>query len=162
MLALQLVRPEDEGEVLAFERDNRTYFTRSINDRGDSFFDEYPERHRELMAEQDAGTAAFYLAVDDQGAVVGRFNLYRMSDATADVGYRVAERVSGKGVATSGVRALCRLARDDLGLSTLTATTSDANVASQRVLVKAGFTYVEPIEVAGRPGALFSIELAVL
>jgi ribosomal-protein-alanine N-acetyltransferase len=111
------------------------------------------------MAEQEAGTSAFYVSLDEQGALAGRFNLYRISDGTAEVGYRVAERVSGRGVATSGVLALCRIAREDFGLSTLTAATGNENVASQRVLIKAGFTYVEPTEVAGRPGMLFDLDL---
>ena len=162
MIQLQLVSRGHEAAVFAFERANRTYFTKSINDRSDAFFEQYPERHRELMTEQEAGTSAFYVSVDDQSAVVGRFNLYRISDGTAEVGYRVAERVSGRGVATSGVQALCRIAHEDLGLSSLTGSTSFENVASQHVLLKAGFAYVEPIEVAGRPGMLFQIDLLAL
>ncbi len=131
MFQLQLVGPEHEAEVLAFEIANRSYFTKSINDRGDPFFQQYSERHRELLAEQEAGTGAFYVSVDDHGAVIGRFNLYRASGGKAEVGYRVAERVTGHGVATSGVRMLCRNAREDFELSTLTAATSDENVASQ-------------------------------
>jgi ribosomal-protein-alanine N-acetyltransferase len=162
VLELQVVSSQHEAAVLAFEIDNRAYFTKSINDRGDSFFEQYSERHRELMAEQRAGTSAYYVSVDEHSAVVGRFNLYRISDGTAEVGYRVAERVSGHGVATSGVRRLCRIAREDFGLSTLTAATSSENVASQRVLLKAGFVYVEPAEVAGRPGMLFDADFGTL
>ena len=90
---------------------------------------------------------------------MGRFNLYDISDGTARVGYRVAERVAGQGVATSGLRALCRLARDTFGLLALNASTSQENVASQRVLLKAGFTYAGPTEVVGHQGSLFTIEL---
>jgi [ribosomal protein S5]-alanine N-acetyltransferase len=156
---MQPVGPEHESAVLAFERDNRAYFTKSISDRGDSFFEHYPEQHRELTAEQEAGTGAFYLLVEEDGAVVGRFNLYDLADGTARVGYRVAERVSGRGVATSGVLELGQIARETLGVRTLTAATSQENVASQRVLLKSGFAYVGPTEVEGREGALFSIDL---
>jgi [ribosomal protein S5]-alanine N-acetyltransferase len=156
---LQLVSPEHESAVLAFEKDNRAYFAKSISDRGDSFFEQFPERHRELMVEQEAGASAFYVLADENGAVVGRFNLYDLSDGTARVGYRVAEQVSGHGVATSGLRKLCRIARENLGLRTLTAATSNENVASQRVLLKSGFAYVAPTEVGGRQGALFDIDL---
>jgi [ribosomal protein S5]-alanine N-acetyltransferase len=162
MSQLQLVGPEHEAAVLAFETDNRGYFAKSISDRGDAFFEQYPEQHRELMAEQEAGTNAFYVSVDEHGAVVGRFNLYDILDGTAKVGYRVAERVAGRGVATSGLRTLCLIAREDLGLLTLTATASNENVASQRVLLKAGFVYVAPTEVGGRPGALFDTDLVTL
>jgi len=159
MAELQLVGPSDEAAVLAFERDNRAYFAKSISDRGDSFFEEYPDRHRDLVVEQEAGSSAFYVRVDEHGAVVGRFNLYDIEDGTARVGYRVAERVSGRGVATSGLRTLCQIAHQDLGLSKLTAAASNENGASQRVLLKAGFSYVEPVVVAGREGALFAIEM---
>jgi ribosomal-protein-alanine N-acetyltransferase len=154
MLDLLRVGPGHEEAVLAFEKDNRAYFAESINDRGDSFFEEYPERHRALMAEQEAGISAFYVLIDGHGAVVGRFNLYDIVNGSAEVGYRIAERVSGRGVATTGVRTLCRNAREDIGLSTLTAATSNENVASQRVLLKAGFSYVAPTDVAGYEGAL--------
>ncbi len=156
---MQPVGPEHEGAVLAFERDNRAFFTQSISDRGDSFFEEYSQRHRALLTEQETGGSAYYVLVDDHGAVVGRFNLYDIGDGTATVGYRIAERWSGQGVATSGLRTLCGIAREQLTLSTLTATTSNENVASQRVLLKAGFAYVAPTEVAGRRGMLFAIDL---
>lgn len=159
MIQLELVRPAHEAAILHFETSNRAYFSASISDRGDSFFEQFSQRHRELMAEQEAGTGAFYVLVDEDGAVVGRFNLYDISEGSARVGYRVAERVSGRGVATSGVRELCQIASERWGLSTLTAAASNENVASQRVLLKAGFTYVAPTEVGGRRGALFDVHL---
>jgi ribosomal-protein-alanine N-acetyltransferase len=162
MFGLQPVRIDLEGAVLLFEQENRAYFTRSINDRGDRFFEEFAEGYRELMAEQRAGTGAFYLLVDEHGAVVGRFNLYNIQNETADVGYRVAERVSGGGVATSGLLQLCRTAREDMGLQRLTAAVSDENVASQKVLVKAGFVAVGRADVAGRHGSVFELDLATL
>jgi ribosomal-protein-alanine N-acetyltransferase len=162
MFQLQLVGPEHEAAILAFERDNRAYFAKSISDRGDAFFEQFSVRHRELVAEQEAGTGAFYVLVDEHGAVVGRFNLYDCSGGTARVGYRVAEHASGHGVATSALRTLCRIARQDLGLQTLTAATSDENVGSQRVLLKAGFAYVAPTEIGGRQGASFQIDLVTV
>jgi [ribosomal protein S5]-alanine N-acetyltransferase len=162
VLSLELLGPRHEAAVLAFERGNRAYFAKSISDRGDSFFQQFSERHRELMAEQEAGAGAFYVFVDEYGEVVGRFNLYDCSDGTAVVGYRVGERVSGRGVATSGLRKLCRIAREDIGLQMLTAATDDENVASRRVLAKVGFVLVGPTEVGGRHGSEFKLDLAIL
>jgi ribosomal-protein-alanine N-acetyltransferase len=161
VLHLQPVSLEQEAAVLAFEKVNRAYFAKSINDRGDAFFEQYSERHRELIAEQEARVSAFYVLLDEHGEVVGRFNLYDILDRTARVGYRVAERVSGRGVATSGLLMLCRTGREDLGLSSLTAATSNNNIASQRVLIKAGFAYVAPTDVAGSEGVLFHIDLVM-
>jgi len=147
--------------VLAFELENRAYFTRSINDRGDEFYESFAEHHDGLLAEQDAGICVFYVLVDVDGSIVGRFNLYDLEDGAATVGYRVAERVAGRGVASSTLRELCRKAAGDHGLRTLSAETSIANVASQRVLEKAGFIVAGKCVVAGEPGLRFTLEQLV-
>lgn len=136
---LERLSLEHGPAVLAFERDNRAYFARSVTDRGDDYFAEFDARHAALLAEQDAGTCAFHLALDDAGQVVGRFNLYDLQDGAAELGYRVAEQASGQGVASRGVRELCELARDAYGLHSIVAGTSTDNRASQRVLLNNGF-----------------------
>jgi ribosomal-protein-alanine N-acetyltransferase len=135
------------------------YFAESISDRGDDFFEKFAERHRELLAEQEAGVCAYYVLVDDDGTIVGRFNLYDLMDGTAKVGYRVGRQFSGSGVATFGLRELCGIAREKHALRTLNATTSDDNVASQRVLMKAGFVVIGMAVVAGRRGMRYELNL---
>jgi len=157
---MQRLRLDHAAAVLDFERANRAYFAESISDRGDDFFATFAEQLRALLTEQDDGVGFFHVLVDDDGSVVGRFNLYRVVDGTADVGYRVARRVSGRGVATSGLKELCRMAGAEYGLRMLKAATSNANVASQRVLAKAGFVAVGPAEVAGRKGTWYELALA--
>jgi ribosomal-protein-alanine N-acetyltransferase len=159
VLELQRLRSDHAAEVLAFEMANRAYFAASVTDRGDEFFEQFSERHRALLAEQDTGKFVFHVLLDGDGAVVGRFNLYNLEDGTAEVGYRVAERVAGRGVATSSLRKLCGLAVEQYGLRTLEAKTSSENVASQRVLEKAGFVPVGPTDVAGRSGTLYECTL---
>lgn len=159
MLKLQRLRSDHAAAVLAFEVANRAYFAASVTDRGDAFFEQFCERHRALLAEQDAGVCVFHVLVDADGTVVGRFNMYDLADGTAEVGYRVAEQVAGRGVATSTLRTLCRLAAEQCGLTTLTAKTSTENVASQRVLEKAGFVSVGPTAVGGRPGTSYECRL---
>jgi ribosomal-protein-alanine N-acetyltransferase len=61
-----------------------------------------------MLAEQEAGTGAFYVLVAEDGSVLGRFNLYRFQDGTAELGYGVAQHVAGRGVATATVLELCR------------------------------------------------------
>jgi RimJ/RimL family protein N-acetyltransferase len=147
--------------VLAFELANRTYFARFINDRGDDFYERYADRHHELLMEQDSGECILHVLVDPDGTVSGRFNLYDVVDGSARVGYRVAQRVAGRGVATSALRQLCRLAQAEYGLRILTAETSSENRASQRVLEKAGFEATEDCEVAGQPGIRYTLRLTV-
>jgi [ribosomal protein S5]-alanine N-acetyltransferase len=145
--------------ILAFELANRAYFARFITDRGDDFYERYAERHHDLLMEQDSGAGIFHVLIDQDGAVAGRFNLYAIFDGSAVVGYRVAQRVAGRGVATSALRELCQLAQADYGLRILTAETKARHRASQRVLEKAGFSAVEDCEVAGQPGIRYTLRL---
>ncbi len=159
MFELQRLRLDHEAAVLDFERTNRAYFAESISDRGDDFFAQFAERYRAFLAEQEAGAGFFHVLVDEHAAVVGRFNLYDVVDGTAEVGYRVAQRASGRGVATAGLLKMCRIAGDEYGLRTLRAATSSENVASQRVLAKAGFVAVGSADLAGRPGVRYVLAL---
>ena len=148
--------------VLAFELANRTYFAASISDRGDDFFDQFTGRYNASLAEQEAGICAFYVLVAEDGSVLGRFNLYDLEDGTARLGYRVAERVAGRGVATATVRELCRMAIAMHGLRTLRAATSHDNAASQKVLAKAGFVPVgpaTPADLGGKSGTWYQRDL---
>ncbi|MFI9603478.1 GNAT family N-acetyltransferase [Streptomyces sp. NPDC052043] len=148
--------------VLAFELANRAYFAASISDRGDAFFDQFTDRHNALLAEQEAGSCAFYVLVAEDGSVLGRFNLYDLEDGTAKLGYRVAEQVAGRGVATATVRELCRTATARHGLRTLRAATSHDNAASQKVLTKAGFVPVgpaTPADLGGKSGTWYERDL---
>jgi [ribosomal protein S5]-alanine N-acetyltransferase len=156
---LQRLRADHGPAVLAFERANRAYFARSITDRGDEFFDQFAERHNALLAEQEAGTCIFHVLVDEDGAVLGRFNLVNLEDGTAELGYRVAEHAAGRGVATATVRELCRLAATEYGLRTLRAGTTHDNIASQTVLSRAGFVPVGSGKFGGRPGTWYRRDL---
>ncbi|MFD3504956.1 GNAT family N-acetyltransferase [Streptomyces sp. NPDC058676] len=148
--------------VLAFELANRTYFAASISDRGDDFFDQFTDWFNASLAEQEAGICAFYVLVAEDGSVLGRFNLYDLEDGTARLGYRIAERVAGRGVATATVRELCRMATAMHGLCTLRAATSHDNAASQKVLAKAGFVPVgpaTPADLGGKSGTWYQRDL---
>jgi ribosomal-protein-alanine N-acetyltransferase len=149
--------------VLAFELANRAYFAASVSDRGDEFYDQFTDRHGALLAEQEAGICAFYVLVAEDGSVLGRFNLYDFEDGTAELGYRVAQHVAGRGVATAIVRELCRLAAARHGLRTLRAATARENAASQKVLAKAGFVPAgpaDPTDLGGKPGTWYQRDLA--
>ncbi|MFG1958953.1 GNAT family N-acetyltransferase [Nonomuraea sp. NPDC049028] len=149
--------------VLAFELANRAYFAASISDRGDDFFDQFTDRYNALLAEQEAGVCAFYVLIAEDGSVLGRFNLVDIEDRIANLGYRVAQHVAGRGVATATVRELCRLAASRHGLCTLRAATAHKNAPSQKVLTKAGFVLVgpaDPADLGGKPGSWYQRDLA--
>jgi ribosomal-protein-alanine N-acetyltransferase len=161
MAELQGLRADHADAVLAFEQANRAWFAASISDRGDEFFERFGEGFRALLAGQDAGQGAYYVLVAPDGSVLGRFNLFLdagAGDGVANLGYRVARHVAGQGVATAAVRELCPLAASRHGVHTLRAATSHGNVASQRVLIKAGFAPAgpaDPADVGGKPGIWF-------
>lgn len=151
-------------DVLAFELGNRAYFAASVPDRGDAFFDQFPVWFSGLMAEQDAGCCACYVLVGENDAILGRFDLYDVKDETAELGYRMAKRFAGHGLATAAVQELCQLAPARHGLHLLKAANSDANIASQHVLLHAGFVPVCPAvtaELGGLPGTWYQRDLAV-
>ncbi|MEV0694923.1 GNAT family N-acetyltransferase [Streptomyces sp. NPDC050388] len=162
---MPMLKPLHAGHapaVLAFELAHRAYFAASISDRGDDFFDQFTDRYNASLAEQEAGICAFYVLVAEDGSVLGRFNLYDLEDGTARLGYRVAERVVGRGVATATVRELCRMATARHGLRTLRAATSHENAASQKVLAKAGFVPVgpaTPADLGGKSGTWYQRDL---
>jgi len=159
---LQRLHARHAPAVLAFELANRAYFAAFISDRGDEFYAQFPQRHRALLAEQQAGRGAFYVLLAEDGSVLGRFNLVFTGDGTAQLGYRVAQHAAGRGVATATVRELCQLAVALHGLHTLNAATTHDNAASQKVLTKAGFLpagLANPADLGGKPGTWYQRDL---
>ncbi|UXY20247.1 GNAT family N-acetyltransferase [Streptomyces cynarae] len=152
MVKLERLRADHAEALLAFERENRAYFTRTVSDRGDAYFAEFAARHRALLAEQDAGVCHFHVVTDEQGSLIGRVNLVDVEDGCAELGYRIGERAAGRGVATAAVAEVCRLAAAAYGLNALTAVTHYDNTASRTVLERNGFAPVEDITLVGRPG----------
>ena len=162
MPELEQLRADHAQAVLAFELANRAYFAASISDRGDAYFDQFDARYEASLAEQETGTCAFHVLVDEDGSVLGRFNLYNIGDGTADLGYRIAQHVAGRGVASTTVRELCRLVAARYGLHALRAATSLENVASQKVLANAGFVPVgpaAPADLGGKSGTWYQCDL---
>lgn len=161
MPELQRLRADHAPAVLAFELANRAYFATFVSDRGDEFFAHFTEQYNALLAEQEAGSCLFHVLVGEDGAVLGRFNLFNFEDGAAVLGYRVAQQVAGRGMATATVQELCRRAAAQYGLRTLRAATTYDNVASQKVLTKAGFVPAGPAEPGGRPGTWYRRDLGV-
>ncbi|MFF0079002.1 GNAT family N-acetyltransferase [Streptomyces canus] len=162
MPELLRLRAEHAPAVLAFELVNRAFFAASVTDRGDAFFDRFDERFDALLVEQETGLCAFHVLLAEDGSALGRFNLVDIENGTADLGYRVAQHATGRGLATATVRELCRLAATRYGLDTLCAATSHENIASQRVLAKAGFTPAGPAgpaDLGGKAGTWYRRDL---
>ena len=79
------------------------------------------------------------------GRFVGWFHLRPAEGAPAgefELGYRLLRSVWGKGYATEGSRALIDKAFAELGVDRVVASTMVVNVASRRVMEKAGLRFV--------------------
>jgi ribosomal-protein-alanine N-acetyltransferase len=158
-MEMQRLTEEHAAELLRFEQENRQWFARSIPDRGDAYFAEYPARHAALLEEQAAGICHFHVVVEESGAVLGRFNLVDAVAGTAELGFRVAQRAAGQGVATAGVRRICELAVTEYGLSRLIADAARDNEGSLKVLRRTGFRPVGEVTLADRPGIRHVLDL---
>ncbi len=81
----------------------------------------------------------------DGGEFLGWFHLRPLPEDPPDVpelGYRLRRSAWGKGYASEGARALIARAFSDLGARRVTASTMAVNVASRRVMEKAGMALV--------------------
>ncbi|MGW2859727.1 GNAT family N-acetyltransferase [Streptomyces sp. NPDC001205] len=159
MPRLQRLRPDHIPALLEFERENREYFAASIPDRGDDYFAQFEARLTALLAEQDAGICFFHVVMDDDGGVLGRVNLVDADGGSAELGYRIAERAAGQGLATASVHEVCALAVAEYGLTELKAVTTLDNTASRTVLARTGFTPTGGLRLDGRPGLRFVRDL---
>jgi ribosomal-protein-alanine N-acetyltransferase len=156
---LQLLRLDHAPALLAFERENRAYFAASVPDRGDEFFAEFDTRYAQLLAWQAAGTDYLHLLVAEGGEVVGRVNLTEVADGTAELGYRIAQKAAGQGLATAAVRKVRELAATEYGLTRLRARVTLNNPASRKVLEHNGFVAVGELTLNGKPAMSYICEL---
>jgi ribosomal-protein-alanine N-acetyltransferase len=156
---LQLLRLDHASALLAFERENRAYFAAAIPDRGDEYFAEFDKRFAQLLAWQAEGTDYLHVLVTDGGEVVGRVNLIEVADGSAELGYRIAEKVAGQGLATAAVRKVRELAATEYGLTRLRAKVTLDNPASRKVLEHNGFVAVGELTLIGKPAVSFICDL---
>jgi ribosomal-protein-alanine N-acetyltransferase len=154
-----LLRRDHAPALLAFERVNRAFFAASIPDRGDAFFAEFDERLAQLLEAQRVGTDYFHLVVTHGGEVIGRVNLLGVANRSAELGYRMAQKVVGHGLATAAVCKMCELAATEYGLTRLRARVTLDNPASRKVLERNGFIPGDALTLNGKPAISYSCEL---
>jgi [ribosomal protein S5]-alanine N-acetyltransferase len=157
---LERLTQEHADAVLAFELENRAYFATAITDRGDDYFTHFAARHAALLAEQAEGVCHFHVIVVE-GELLGRVNLIDVADGAAELGFRIAKKAAGQGLATAAVREVSALAARTYGLTTLRAAAAVENIGSRTVLTRTGFTPTgEEIMLGGKPGLWYQLDLA--
>jgi RimJ/RimL family protein N-acetyltransferase len=130
------------------------------------------ERLPRYLAYHAAGDAFGYWAAIERssGAFLGWFHFRPSEGRSSDVelGYRLRRAAWGKGYATEGSRALIHKGFTDLGVRRVVAETMAVNIASPRVMEKAGLTLVrtfqqewpEPIEGTERGDVEYALRKA--
>ncbi len=125
MISLELLSEENSLDVYFFEKENREYFERNLPPRPANYFD-----------------------LEGFNVMVGRINLSVLENnrKTAELGYRIGENVSNLGYASEAVKLVLEKAFTTYGFNRIIAGTATGNLASQRVLLKNGFTFSRVIE----------------
>lgn len=140
---LRLVQPGDGASIADAVVRNREHLRPTDPARDDSYFtaDWHEAEIPKQVAAYSAGTALPLLLVNGS-LVIGRVNLtsiVRGPLQSAVLGYWIDADYAGRGLVSAAVAEVIAIARDDLGLHRLEAGTLEHNLASQRVLQKAGF-----------------------
>lgn len=138
-LEMRAFHPDDFDDLLELDSDPRVmkFFTggkpspRAAVEAAMKRILRYPVLYPDL--------GIWYATRRDTGEFIGWFCFkYAGRSPDIEVGYRLMHRAWGQGFATEGATALVRFGFDDLGLHRIIGVTHKDNVASQRVLMKAG------------------------
>ncbi len=90
---------------------------------------------------------------EEGGEILGRFNVVDVADGSAELGFRLAEKATGRGLATEAVRQILKACERTYGLTTLRAAATLTNTASQAVLTRMGFVLTgEELVLSGQRG----------
>ncbi|MEU6363396.1 GNAT family N-acetyltransferase [Streptomyces albidoflavus] len=147
---MRLVRPDDAPALLAAYRRNAAHLAPTEPRRGERFatLEGQRERIEGQLREWEAGRAVPWV-LDGSGVpgappALGTLTftgIVRGPLLSASVGYWVDQGHTGRGLAGQALAHAVAYARDALGLHRLEAGTLLDNTASQRVLLRAGFTW---------------------
>lgn len=128
-LRLRPAAPRDRDDLIALERD--------------------PEVMRFLSGDflkpRSGETGVWTAHERATDAFVGWFGLYDRGDGTGDLGYRLRRVMWGSGYASEGARRLVEFGFSELGLARIVADTMAVNLASRRVMERAGLVYMRTV-----------------
>jgi ribosomal-protein-alanine N-acetyltransferase len=149
-MIVRRLRSTDAGQLAALLVDNREFLAPFEPVRDERFFT--ADGQQERIAQETAHVFAI-LAGDRMVGTVTISNIVYGPFQSANLGYWVAERVRGHGLATRAVAEVVDIAFGELGLHRLEAATLVDNRPSQRVLEKNRFDRIglarRYLEIAG-------------
>jgi [ribosomal protein S5]-alanine N-acetyltransferase len=139
----------DEYILRDWRRDDAPSIAKYANNRKiwlnlrDGFPHPYTCQHaEEFIARAMQSTPATLFAIAAQDEAIGSIGLMKGADVhrfTAELGYWLAEPFWGRGIMTGAVRCITTYAIEELGLHRVYAEPYTDNIASAKVLEKAGF-----------------------
>ncbi|WP_085506055.1 GNAT family N-acetyltransferase [Thalassobacillus devorans] len=136
---------DDTDALLQLQTENRTFFEAFAMDRSEDFYTRETQLKRiNQFAEDIKHGNGYYMGIfkNNDHLLVGTINLFsvlRGSLQTAFLGYFLDEKHNGRGYTTEAVKLIVRFAFDELKLHRVEAGVMPRNIASIRVLEKAGF-----------------------
>jgi [ribosomal protein S5]-alanine N-acetyltransferase len=142
-VSLRHLAADDAPALLAFMKENRAFLEQWEPVREKGFFTLDAQLADIEASKADAAADhrhAFGIFLDSE--LVGRIALsqiFRGIFQNAYLGYSIAERWNGQGLATEAVGVVMRFAFDDLALHRVQAAVMPRNISSIRVLEKNGF-----------------------
>lgn len=149
-MKIRILQATDIPALMQFELDNRAWFEQFIYGRGDAFYTRQGivQHVEECLNHLKAGLMYPALILDDGDAMIGRINLRHIDKekSRADLGYRLASRAAGRGLATVAVQQILQHARNELSLAQIDAYVTVDNPASSRVLSKNGFRLQQSVK----------------
>ena len=150
---------EDAAAIAQLVSENRDFLAPWEPLRDECWFTEERQRGEvdHVLERAGLGLCVPRVVLDHSGDVVGRItlnNVVRGAFQSRSLGYWLAVRATGRGLATAAVGEVLAVAFGELGLHRVEAGTLRHNVASQRVLAHHGFTRFglapQYLKIAGR------------
>ncbi len=156
-LTAERLRPDHFGDLCRMHRDPRVTATLG-GVRSDEETQAWLQRNLEHWEQYGFGLWMFHDLTE--GQFVGRAGLRHVEVEGQDeveLGYALLAEYWGQGLATEMARACLQIGFEQLGLVDVVAFTLTTNLASQRVMQKAGFTFERAIRHVGLPHVLYRL-----
>jgi RimJ/RimL family protein N-acetyltransferase len=157
-LLLERLRPDDEGEVAVLLRDPRVASTLTADGLPPSQREVRDGLRAKIAHWERHGFGLWMVRDRSTGEMVGRGGLQHTvveSATEIEVGWAIVPARWGQGLATELARAAVDVAAEPLQLAEIVAFTLPDNIASRRVMEKAGFTYERAVMHVGLRHVLY-------
>ncbi|MCT4632563.1 MAG: GNAT family N-acetyltransferase [Firmicutes bacterium] len=149
---LELLKKENIIEIFTFEVENKSYFEKNLPHRPRGYFEmeTFNEIMKEIIEEQGMGLCYMHIIRNEDNKMIGRINLSTFKNEKNELiwtlGYRMDQNANGKGYCSKAIKEVLKIAKEKYKIDKIMAGTAPENKASQRVLEKNGFKYLETIK----------------